>query len=61
MTKTAYAHRLPAPSGNRDNDYWQAKCDTCPWTSTGMYPNRTTEGRRLAQRDADAHNQVAHS
>jgi hypothetical protein len=57
---TAYAKRIPARSGNRDNDYWQATCNTCPWKGA-LSSNRTTEGKRLAQRDADDHNQAVHS
>jgi len=58
---SAYADRIRAASGNPDNDYWQATCDTCPWTATGMHSNRTVEGVRLARRDAEDHNRVVHS
>lgn len=51
MTATVTRHR--APSGNRDNDYWYATC-TCGWRGA-MNPNRTIEGRRLADRDARQH------
>lgn len=54
MTQTAVAHRIPAKSGNRDNDYWQAKCPQCPWVG-GFHSNRTIEGRTLAERDASEH------
>lgn len=54
MAETAVAHRIAAKSGNRDNDYWQAKCPACPWVG-GFHSNRTIEGRRLADRDAAGH------
>lgn len=49
---TVIRHR--APSGNRDADYFQATC-TCGWEAAGFHPNRTVEGRRLAERDAEQH------
>jgi hypothetical protein len=64
MTTTeqnAYANRVRAASGHRDNDYWNAVCNTCPWVSLADYPNRTTEGRRLAERDAAEHNSEYHA
>ena len=53
-TKTARVVRLSAPSGNRDNDYFQPQCDTCNWHGAS-YSNRTIEGRELADRDARQH------
>lgn len=50
---TATVKRHKAPSGNRDNDYFQAVC-SCEW-SGGMHSNRTVEGRSLAERDRDDH------
>jgi hypothetical protein len=50
----AAATRIPSRSGNRDADYWQATC-SCGWRSSGMHPNRTVEGHRLAERDANDH------
>lgn len=52
MNATVQRHR--APSGNRDNDYFHAVCPTCGWTGA-YHPNRTVEGRRLAERDAAQH------
>lgn len=46
--------RHPAPSGNRDSDYFQAVCGGCGW-SGGMHSNRTIEGRGLADRDDAGH------
>lgn len=54
MQTTATAVRIPAKSGNRDNDYWQAKCD-CGWVDPALYSNRTIEGRTLAERNAGDH------
>ncbi len=51
--------RLHAPSGNRDADYWQAQCSACAWLSAS-YPNRTVEGRKLADRAAAEHNRARH-
>lgn len=51
---TATAVRIKAPSGNRDNDHWQAACGACPWKGA-LYSNRTVEGRTLADRDATGH------
>jgi hypothetical protein len=56
---TAEARRLHAPSGNRDNDYWQAEC-SCGWTSSAVHSNRTVEGRALADRDAADHMAARH-
>ena len=53
-TKTARVVRLSAPSGNRDNDYFQPQCDACNWHGAS-YSNRTIEGRELADRDARQH------
>lgn len=50
---TTTVTRLRAPSGNRDNDYFQPTC-TCGWKGA-THSNRTIEGRRLAHRDAEAH------
>lgn len=50
----AFVSRIPAPSGNTDNDHFRAGC-TCGWLGTAFYSNRTVEGRRLARRDADDH------
>lgn len=54
-TETAQAtvKRLPAPSGNRDNDYFQPVC-ACGWKGA-LYSNRTVEGRTIAQRAASEH------
>jgi len=47
------AVRIPAPSGNRDSDHWQAQC---PFGWKGaLHSNRTIEGRRLAAREAQEH------
>lgn len=54
-TTVATAVRIPAKSGNRDNDYWQAKCGDCGWVDPALYSNRTIEGRELAQRNAAEH------
>lgn len=54
MTQTATVVRIKAPSGNRDNDYWQPVCSQCPWKG-GLYSNRTVQGRTLADRDATEH------
>ena len=51
---TTTVNRISAPSGNRDNDYWQAACSACPWQSA-LYSNRTIEGRTLAERDRTEH------
>ena len=61
MTDTAVVNRIKAPSGNKDNDRWQAVCTVCGWASKALYSNRTTEGRRLARRDADDHNGARHN
>lgn len=51
--------RLWAPSGNRDNDYFQPLCGECNWRGA-TYSNRTIEGRQLAERDTFDHNQTHH-
>lgn len=51
----AVAVRLPAQSGNHDNDYWQAQHAACGWKDTARYSNRTIEGRTLAERNAAEH------
>lgn len=58
MTATAKRHR--APSGNRDADYWYASCPVCNWQGA-YHPNRTVEGRSLAERDAASHNRARHT
>lgn len=58
---TARADRIRSASGDRDYDYWQATCDACPWQALAMHSNRTIEGRRLAERDANEHNAEYHS
>lgn len=57
---SAAALRLPAPSGNRDADYFRASCSSCGWESKALYSNRTVEGRALAERDAADHNKARH-
>lgn len=52
--RTATAVRISAPSGNRDNDYWQAQCSSCSWKGSS-HSNRTVEGKSLAERDAEQH------
>lgn len=51
----ATVRRVAAKSGNRDNDYFQARCAACGWQDPAYYNNRTVEGRRLAQRNAAEH------
>lgn len=46
--------RHAAPSGNRDNDWFQAEC-SCDWKSQALHSNRTIEGYELAERDARDH------
>lgn len=58
---TAIVKRHRAPSGNRDHDRFQAACRSCGWASPTFYSNRTVEGRRLAERDAEDHNQKPHT
>jgi hypothetical protein len=55
MSETARAtvKRLPAPSGNRDSDYFQPVC-ACGWQGA-LHSNRTVEGRTIAQRAASEH------
>lgn len=53
-TTSATVTRHPAPSGNRDADYFQPTCSACGYAGA-LYSNRTVEGRRLAARDAEAH------
>lgn len=57
---TAITHRQVSPSGNRDNDYFQAECSACNWTGAA-YSNRTAEGRQLAERATAEHNRARHS
>lgn len=52
---SAKVERISAPSGDRDADYFRARHDDCGWVDPAMYSNRTVEGRRLAQRNADEH------
>lgn len=52
--------RIQAKSGNRDADYFRAKCPEHPSWISGMYNNRTIEGRSLAERDAREHNLARH-
>jgi hypothetical protein len=51
---TATVTRLPAPSGNRDNDHFRPECPACGWKGA-LHSNRTVEGRSLAERDAREH------
>lgn len=51
---TATIERYSAPSGNRDADMFRAVC-TCGWKSLAWHSNRTVEGKRLAERDANQH------
>lgn len=50
---TATVKRVPAPSGNRDADYFQPVC-VCGWQGAN-YSNRTIEGRQLAAKHAADH------
>lgn len=52
---TATVERYRAPSGNRDEDRFRAVHPACGWRSLGWHSNRTVEGRRLAERDAQQH------
>ena len=54
MTPKARVVRLSAPSGNRDADHFRPTCPHCGWSGV-HYSNRTIEGRRLAERDAERH------
>ena len=56
-SQVARVVRLSAPSGNRDNDYFQARC-ACGWKGS-PHSNRLAEGRRLAERDARNHRCVS--
>lgn len=47
--------------GNGDSDYWYADCSAGHAWTGAMHPNRTIEGRRLAERDAKAHARYHHA
>lgn len=47
--------RYRAPSGNRDEDRFRAVHAACGWRSLAWHSNRTVEGRRIAEREAQQH------
>lgn len=49
----ARVERISSKSGDRDADYFRPEC-ACGWKGD-MYPNRTIEGRRLAEKRASEH------